>query len=860
MRNRKGDGPVRLFYLSSLCLATALALFSVRGQCAVPAMPTPPYVRKWTQQTGEQTSVIAVREGTIYYFSSWDIGALYLDGGQRRWNVHFVEWVQGCVLQQSAIYAIIETEKTGALIRIDKATGQMSTLAKISSDACAIGADATHIFVVDQHGVLRANDPDFGELLWTRVFGSGKKDTTRSVNILATSDGIYLGLQWVGHFGVDPNSGKVLWARSTKSAQERASHQIDALQRLRQREAASSSDDAGRYIPIGVRRDVILKENGLERINVWTGKTVWKIPEESEDALLIDNVLIGSDEEGMWGRSASNGQILWRLSPTQKSSSLGGADTFSTVTYGGHVLLYREPILCLTTDGKELWSQKEPFKGRPEYADDRYIVTNDGERLLGYKRGSLPSLPPSEDEKRALAVRLASEFELLDDVERSQLEKLVPYAFQPLLSRYAEWEKAHSRIKQNGPGTYPLYVLLKDLADHLKATFRPADTQAIVNVLSAMHAKSEWCYDLEGILQAGGEQSVYIPLLIGRLQKLAFKERVESGTLNAVAHSSHPMAVAFMLKALRNPKEAEDWRREAFLHLAGSGDPEGIQAVRSLYAGREPRKPWYDQIDVSKLSKDRILSKKTDSEGYPWILFTSDVFGNDSDLFIVQRQDEKWGRPVFTGLQVEHRFRQGSEGYKGVPMSRLLAGEWIRVLSTDEAMRQDTDGDGLPDLAEIRLGTDPKKADTDDDGLSDLVDPCPNAAPRELGDTEQIVAACIEARFFLHSRDVPAYLEVDNIKPFEFYGYPGTMVWRVPERVVPLAKFFSGGMNVIELDPVTDETQKVKSFIQYAPDHKTAHATISRYSGGLNGEGYEMTLKKIGEEWFVIDMKMTYIS
>jgi hypothetical protein len=31
---------------------------------------------------------------------------------------------------------------------------------------------------------------------------------------------------------------------------------------------------------------------------------------------------------------------------------------------------------------------------------------------------------------------------------------------------------------------------------------------------------------------------------------------------------------------------------------------------------------------------------------------------------------------------------------------------------------------------------------------------------------------------------------------------------------------------------------------------KTARTVISRYSGGLNGDGMEVTLKKVGDEWF----------
>jgi hypothetical protein len=40
----------------------------------------------------------------------------------------------------------------------------------------------------------------------------------------------------------------------------------------------------------------------------------------------------------------------------------------------------------------------------------------------------------------------------------------------------------------------------------------------------------------------------------------------------------------------------------------------------------------------------------------------------------------------------------------------------------------------------------------------------------------------------------------------------------------------------------------------------TARTVISRYSGGLNGDGIEVTLTKVGDEWFATDLQMRYVS
>ncbi len=200
-------------------------------------------------------------------------------------------------------------------------------------------------------------------------------------------------------------------------------------------------------------------------------------------------------------------------------------------------------------------------------------------------------------------------------------------------------------------------------------------------------------------------------------------------------------------------------------------------------------------------------------------------------------------------------------------MKRFIASEWIKILPDDASIRKDTDGDGLTDLVELRLGTDPNRRDTDGDGVPDALDPCPNAASRALNDDEKIVAACVEARFFGLTDESPAVLTVAGVKPFQLYGYPSTIMWSPPEKrkaakwIPPhrgLASVYAGGVNLIEILPPGD--QQHDPMIQYGKNHKSATTLIRRYSGGLNGEGIEVKLIKIGNEWFVVDMRLQYVS
>lgn len=81
----------------------------------------------------------------------------------------------------------------------------------------------------------------------------------------------------------------------------------------------------------------------------------------------------------------------------------------------------------------------------------------------------------------------------------------------------------------------------------------------------------------------------------------------------------------------------------------------------------------------------------------------------------------------------------------------------------------DTDGDGIPDTAEVLLGTDPLLADTDGDGINDKQDPKPLDAANPIAQTGKsgglvVTAAKVEDNFDpVSKKDIPDHLEI-NIK------------------------------------------------------------------------------------------------
>lgn len=144
--------------------------------------------------------------------------------------------------------------------------------------------------------------------------------------------------------------------------------------------------------------------------------------------------------------------------------------------------------------------------------------------------------------------------------------------------------------------------------------------------------------------------------------------------------------------------------------------------------------------------------------------------------------------------------------------------------------------------------------------MGDSTDPCPNAAPRPRDDADKIIAASLDARYFLEDWGAPAILEAGDRQPFELYGYSNVVIWKLRGRRLPLDALHGGGVLTISFHSPRMDSDKKAPMIEYGPDRNTARTMINRYLGGLNADGYEVSLRKTGDEWFVVDLVMKWIS
>src|SRR5580693_2229510 len=209
-------------------------------------------------------------------------------------------------------------------------------------------------------------------------------------------------------------------------------------------------------------------------------------------------------------------------------------------------------------------------------------------------------------------------------------------------------------------------------------------------------------------------------------------------------------------------------RREALATLVALRSPAADRAVRQWLARSTdptpgpPHRRFWNPPPPPPGGGETLSAALPD--GRRLVLFRNGYLGSPDDLWVAELAAD--GRPAgparFTGLRLPPA-PPSEDGEAGAapPARARASGDLIEVLdgagrrlasfSLAETAR-DSDGDGLPDLAERRLRLDPARADTDGDGLPDAEDPAPNARLREPRNEEQEIAAALFRQLFAFDR------------------------------------------------------------------------------------------------------------
>jgi len=792
----------------------------------------PAMVRTWTVQTGNDTSILGSRDGVCYYASTNFVGAVRESDGKSLWEKPYRS-IAASHLGPSFIVLSHGDEKNALLVMLDLKRG--TQLASRSTPiAGALTVDATTTYALSGATLSLFNST----LAPVTKIKLAEQAPRMPGQLAISGDLLVVALDGDRWLVLNKKTRKKLWER-------------------RDQYAGSN--------PMILSKDLLLLRGESEgAFHARSGRKAWSLSSTGW-ARLSGNVCLFLEGTSYVGRDWTTGRVLWRLSGAPDYT--GGNNEVSLSEDGKMFLAGGDRLVAMSLAGKKLWTSN---LSRPDIArKDRWIVS-ENDRLLGYAPGKMVQIPSDADGRNKLATQLVRDFELLDDRERDLLVPLAREAVRPLLDRYVQWAnemeslegKSYSSTRDRG---LTLYGLLEaDSVKRLEKMLTKADTPLLLSTIQQV--KAEWWRQrvLVPMMLAHGDLEQAAPFFLEQLRKEKDPER-QSSSLAAISKSKHPEAVKFLIDALNDPKAPSAWRRAAFLNLAGTAAEAGIEAIRSATPKPGPRPRWQSRVNpLAKTGRDMPREAK-DAKGRSWILFQSGVLGNESDYFMAQKVSSKLGEAIFLGFYDGRTWgKEPSKMHRKIPMAKLTSAEWIKIFPDDAEVRKDTDSDGLTDLVENRLGTNPKVEDTDRDGLKDNVDPCPNAAPRSMGDREKIIAAAVAAHFFEIDWRVPAVISVAKVLPFEMTGYPQPLIWTVGGREGNLGSMYGAGVNVISFEPVRrDFSQRIPKgtdWLKISADGKTANTMISRYSGGLNGEGVDVVLRKVGDEWFVTDLITVYVS
>jgi hypothetical protein len=151
-------------------------------------------------------------------------------------------------------------------------------------------------------------------------------------------------------------------------------------------------------------------------------------------------------------------------------------------------------------------------------------------------------------------------------------------------------------------------------------------------------------------------------------------------------------------------------------------------------------------------------------------------------------------------------------------------------------LQRDTDGDGWTDIMERHLLMNWRDRDSDHDGIPDGVDDAPSLRERDATDDDaEMLRRAMFAMFGL-TESPGALFVADGSRPLQFGRLPGPVFYR------------EGGGGVRVTWKILDKTAD------------TATVEITDFEGALAASGNDLTLKKIDGGWYVVAIRMKWIS
>jgi hypothetical protein len=192
-----------------------------------------------------------------------------------------------------------------------------------------------------------------------------------------------------------------------------------------------------------------------------------------------------------------------------------------------------------------------------------------------------------------------------------------------------------------------------------------------------------------------------------------------------------------------------------------------------------------------------------------------------------------------------------------------IAGEELSLLKVDlTRARLDSDGDGIPDLAEKRMRLDPERRDTDGDGLEDGLDPAPNAHSGAEKTEDDEIRLAVFRQFFMFERESGRGLAVTDAA-LEWRGRNDPTLALAPEEQEPFNEevgFY--GITRIGMEPIADDVTEDHPVFEL-PDrplgvNERLYALIL-LRGPLDGVGYRVLVRRLDGRWFITELDVAFV-
>ncbi|MBI1334523.1 MAG: hypothetical protein GC165_16770 [Armatimonadetes bacterium] len=252
------------------------------------------------------------------------------------------------------------------------------------------------------------------------------------------------------------------------------------------------------------------------------------------------------------------------------------------------------------------------------------------------------------------------------------------------------------------------------------------------------------------------EAHTYLDWMAQQKSPNQFRSCFESSILTEPVPSANGLvkigddkAVEALVKAIKECKSREPVI-QLFSGLVSIRRKSVKRAIDAFSSGKRVLSPIAGR---SALKSDNgrgfhILDRVLPDDGEKLALVAWDGLGSPEDLWVVRWDGKQWSDPVFTGMTnaVTQRYpinpTDDEEKRAAEIKAYAKARDWTQAYGPDSKLKKDSDSDGLTDIVEQWIGTDPNNPDTDGDGIPDGIDKSPMAKPA-TGDNLALQAALI---------------------------------------------------------------------------------------------------------------------